>query len=193
MQNPDTFLWDFQERYDNFELIPFAPPPFLFGFPYKMNTYLQPPLTPLIPQVQPKEWKIPPLDFTPDEIYELDLVVSYQFLIKNEIPQGEKYNISKPVSPIGANKIMDYSCDIDVSLDDDIEIPNVLDILLPYILRQHKDEVLECLYKGGVQLREDSYSNKNNLKNKTLFTLPPKWVRVSLQNGFLILKVFKEK
>ncbi|MCE3039004.1 hypothetical protein [Helicobacter anatolicus] len=192
LQNPDTFLWNFKEKSNIFDLIPFAPPKELQRFPYKMHSYLEPPIEPLIPQVMPNPWQAPPYIFIPDPVYEMDLVISYQFLLKNEVPQGEKYDISKPTHAIDKNKVMDYSCEIDVALNDD-EIPSVLEVLIPYVLRLQKEQVLECLYKSGVQVREDSYSNKNYLNNKIVFALPPKWVRVSLQNGFLLIKVFKEK
>ncbi|CBG40137.1 Putative periplasmic protein [Helicobacter mustelae 12198] len=194
LQNPDTFLWD-KKSHPNlpFDTPLFSPPSSLWkGWRYPMDTYLQPPFSPLIPQVIPHPWFLPEMPPPKEVMLEKDYVISYQFLLKNEVPQGEKYNLSVPVSAM-RGRVLDYTCEIDVNVTEDVEQPGLFSALLSYLLRQHKDDVLECLYKSGVKLREDSAGDKNAIQNKILFTLPPTWVRASLQNGYLILKIFKEK
>ncbi|STP12764.1 periplasmic protein [Helicobacter mustelae] len=55
---------------------------------------------------------------------EKDYVISYQFLLKNEVPQGEKYNLSVPVSAM-RGRVLDYTCEIDVNVTEDVEQPGL--------------------------------------------------------------------
>ncbi|WP_104697800.1 MULTISPECIES: hypothetical protein [unclassified Helicobacter] len=194
IQSSDSLLFNINQGKE--ELLatePFDPPRFLFEAPLQKKYLLEPPKEPLIPQINPTSLKVPDLVLKPEPIFEKDFIISYKFLLNNQIPQGEKYNISEPLRTMKKNMVLDYQCSVDIFLSDDIEVPDVLDILLKELLWSHKDEVLDCLYKSGVKIRDDGFSNQNMAQSKTLLVLPPKWVRVSLQNGFLIIKVFKEK
>lgn len=191
LQNQDTLMFDFHSFEDSSIKEPFTPPDFLKNTPLQKNHLLELPREPIIPQINPDPLKVPDIEFKPDDIFEKDFIVSYKFLLKDEVPVGEKYNISEPLVSM-KNPSFIYQCSIDVFLDDDMSGMGVLDMLLKELLQYHKEDVLECLYKSGVEVKDESMSNNNASKNKTLFTLLPKRIRVSLQNGFLIIKVFKE-
>lgn len=193
IQNNDALFFNFSQNGGAFDTEPFYPPKSLFIMPLQKGYFLDSLETPLIPQVNPSPLKIPEMVLKPEPIFEKDFIVSYKLLLKNQVPKGEKYNISEPLQAMKKSMVLDYQCSLDVFLSDDIDVPDVLDILLKELLLQHKDEVLDCLYKSGVRVRDDSLSNQNVAQSKTLLVLPPKWVKVSLQNSFLIIKVFKEK
>lgn len=195
LQNPDSLFGipdSYKELNENGDLIPFYPP-----FPYKqrydLNYYLEP--LNLIPNVLPSPLPMPSTTLEKPQVYHKDFIISYQFLLKNEIPQGEKFNISEPL--VSRKMNVNYECEIDNRVvDEDYDEDAVLDILLKLLLEYHKDEVLECLYKSGVVLREDAITEQNRSNNKTLFSLPPTYIRTSLENGFLkvlVLKSPKEK
>ena len=188
LQNPDMLQngGGFLLENQNFS-IPFVPS--FKNLSYPQRSYLQPPLIPLIPNVIPLP--LDPSDYTLKEQlpYRKDFIISYQLLIQNEVPTGDKYDISEPL--VKKNLQMSYECEIDVGLEHDDEIPEVLDILLKILLKQNKDRVLECLYKSGVKVRDDGVSQKNMSQNKVLFTLPPTYIRAGIEDGYLKLWVLK--
>lgn len=194
LQNQDALLLPLPEapKDSSYELEPFFLPEYLRQDYLQNNPFTKPLEEPLIPQVLPQPLPMPK-EHTPPPIYEKDFIIAYKFLTKDEVPQGEKYSISEPLTPLKPSMKLEYQCQIDVAVGDDIEMPEVLDILLKDLLGHYKEEVLDCLYKSGVKIEADSLVVDNKTKNKTLLSILPTRTRASLQNGFLILKVFKEQ
>lgn len=190
LQNPDSIfnIPDISNMpYDNSTKEPLAPP-FKYTPYYGLGSYLEP--SGLLPNVLPPSIAIPPMILEKVKPYQKDFIISYQFLLKNEMPSGEKFSISEPM--VNRQMSVSYECKIDSVVNEDFDDDGVLDILLKLLLEYHRDEVLECLYKSGVMLREDGISEKNRSNNKTLFSLPPTYVRTSLENGFLKILVLEK-
>ncbi|PAF52044.1 hypothetical protein [Helicobacter sp. 13S00477-4] len=167
-------------------------PPFLSP---KHNQNTLEPLEGILPQVPPAN--IPSIDsIVPKEnkIKRQEFLISYKLYVKDGIVQGEKYNISRPIKSRihSGDYIFDYSCMIDTYIGDLVG-DDSSNYAVEIILRQKKDAVLDCLYKSGVQIRDDTISNNLSLSAKTLLTLRAKKVQAYLDNGFLILEVWKEK
>lgn len=133
-----------------------------------------------------------PLQELKDQITKKEFLISYKIYIKNGIAQGEKYNISEPIKKrVESNEYeFDYICKIDNSLD---YLDDDLDYALKAILNYQKEAVLECLYKGGIKVEDNSITHNSQSSTKTLLTLPAKSVGAYLDRNFLILEVWKEK
>lgn len=110
-------------------------------------------------------------------------IISYAFLMKNEIPVGEKYNISIPITPKVSTT--EYSCRINIKspVSDDEEH------YLKKLLQEHKNDVVNCLQKTGVSIRSDEIRKELATKTQTVFRIPPTRVHTWLDNGFLIIDV----
>ncbi len=190
LQNPDSIFNtpDISNMLDeNAIKEPFAPP-FKYIPYYGLGSYLEP--SGILPNIIPPSIAIPPMILEKVKPYQKDFIISYQFLLKNEMPIGEKFSISEPM--VNRQMSVSYECKIDSAINEDFDDDSVLGILLKLLLEYHKDEVLECLYKTGILLREDGISEKNRSNNKILFSLPPTYVRTSLENGFLKILVLEK-
>lgn len=148
----------------------------------------------ILPQIIPPDINIP-LPKSPILAPKTkEFIISYRVYTKNGIAQGEKYDISEPiVSRVNNPKYtLDYTCRIDTLIGDFVGDDDE-DYALKYILEERKDKIIDCLSKGGVKIRDDSMTHNFEAKTKTLLTLPPKSVLAYMDNGYLILEVFKER
>lgn len=134
-----------------------------------------------------------PLQELKDQITKKEFLISYKIYVKNGIAQGEKYNVSEPIKKrVESNEYeFDYTCKIDTHIVDYID--DDLDYVLRVILTYQKEAVLECLYKGGIKVEDNSMTHNSQSSTKTLLTLPAKSVVAYLDRNFLILEVWKEK
>lgn len=144
----------------------------------------------MIPNVIPSPLPLPE-NFAPIPEHKKIFIISYELLLKNDVATGEKYSISEPLKARMLKP--DYTCEIDNTLEEDLdfESPELIDMYLKLLLQTHKDEVLECLYKSGVKLRDDGVSEGFRAKSKTFFSLPPTFVQASLKEGYVNLVVLK--
>ncbi|PAF42108.1 hypothetical protein [Helicobacter sp. 11S02596-1] len=174
-------------------LSPFSPPFWLFGYPN--GKFFYQPIPGILPQVLPSD--LPPPDFFDTggtKPLKKEFLISYRLVIKDGVAQGDRYRISEPIKArVGTPRyVFDYQCRIDSYIADILGDDEASDAL-KIILEAKKDAVLECLYKSGVQVRDDTLNRDFALRAKTTLTLPAKSVIAYLDNGFLILEVWKEK
>lgn len=169
-------------------------PPFLPSSKTSRNSYLEG----VLPQILPPLF-LPP-DALPIEIVsqpeKIEFIISYQLYTKDGIAKGEHYGISEPIkSRVHSPKYeFDYKCRIDTYvgdflLDDDKDESYVLKL----ILEAKKDSVLECLYKSGVKIVDNSFTSGFQTTTKTTLSLPAKSVEAYFDNNFLIIEVYKER
>lgn len=169
-------------------------PPFLPSSKTSRNSYLEG----VLPQI------LPPLFLPPDALSieivsqpeKIEFIISYQLYTKDGIAKGEHYGISEPIkSRVHSPKYeFDYKCRIDTYvgdflLDDDKDESYVLKL----ILEAKKDSVLECLYKSGVKIVDNSFTSGFQTTTKTTLSLPAKSVEAYFDNNFLIIEVYKER
>lgn len=169
-------------------------PPFLPSSKTSRNSYLEG----VLPQI------LPPLFLPPDALpidivsqpEKIEFIISYQLYTKDGIAKGEHYGISEPIkSRVHSPKYeFDYKCRIDTYvgdflLDDDKDESYVLKL----ILEAKKDSVLECLYKSGVKIVDNSFTSGFQTTTKTTLSLPAKSVEAYFDNNFLIIEVYKER
>lgn len=167
-------------------------PPFLPSFKKNKNSYLEG----VLPQVLPPPF-LPP-DALPIEIistpHKKEFLISYQLYTKDGIAKGERYSISEPIkSRVHSPKYeFDYKCRIDTYIGDFLGDDDE-DYALKVILEANKDSVLECLYKSGVKIVDNSFTSSLQTTTQTTLSLPARSVEAYLDNSFLILEVYKEK
>ncbi|PAF49243.1 hypothetical protein BKH41_03965 [Helicobacter sp. 12S02232-10] len=171
---------------------PFTPP---FLPPARNDKFFYDPIFSILPQVLPSDLPSPDAFLEKNEgPKKKEFLISYKLYVKDGVAQGERYGISEPIKTrVGSGKyIFDYQCRIDV-FEGDILGDDQADYALKIILEHQKEAVLECLYKSGVQVRDDTFGNNFALSAKTTLTLPAKTVQAYLDNSFLILEVWKER
>ncbi|MDO7253043.1 hypothetical protein [Helicobacter cappadocius] len=167
-------------------------PPFLPPLKTYNNDYLEG----VLPQVLPTDFLSPEAlnaEISP-KTEKKEFLISYELYIKDGIAKGERYNISEPIkSRINSTRYeFDYQCRIDTYIGDFLGDDDE-SYALKVILEAKKDAVLECLYKSGVKVRDDSFINHLQATSKTTLFLPARSVQAYLDNSFLILEVYKEK
>lgn len=167
-------------------------PPFLPSLKNSRNSYLEG----VLPQVLPPDFLPPPA--LPTEIVsqpqKIEFIISYQLYTKDGIAKGERYSISEPIkSRVHSPKYeFDYKCRIDTYIGDFLGDDDE-DYALKLILEAKKDSVLECLYKSGVKVVDNSFTNNLQATTQTTLSLPARSVEAYLDNSFLILEVYKER
>lgn len=170
-------------------------PPFLPSSKTSRNSYLEG----VLPQILPPLF-LPP-DALPIEIVsqpeKIEFIISYQLYTKDGIAKGERYSISEPIkSRVHSPKYeFDYKCRIDTYIGDLLGDDEDEDeyYALKLILEAKKDSVLECLYKSGVKIVDNSFTSGFQTTTKTTLSLPAKSVEAYLDNSFLIIEVYKER
>lgn len=169
-------------------------PPFLPSSKNSRNSYLEG----VLPQILPPDF-LPP-DALPIDIIsqpqKIEFIISYQLYTKDGVAKGERYSISEPIkSRVHSPKYQfDYECRIntyfgDFLLDDDKDE----DYVLKLILEAKKDSVLECLYKSGVKIVDNSFTSSLQTTTQTTLSLPARSIEAYFDNNFLILEVYKER
>ncbi|PAF53164.1 hypothetical protein BKH42_07400 [Helicobacter sp. 13S00482-2] len=196
--------YDFQTSKSNSLTFTSLPQKYLFSDFSKISNLLALPslemvksnyLEGVLPQVLPSAFLPPDLLQTEiiSEPKKREFLISYQLYVKNGIPKGERYSISEPIKTrINSSKYtFDYRCSIDTYIGDFVNDDG--DYALKIILELKKDSVLECLYKSGVKIIDDTFTNNLQTRTQTTLSLPARAVNAYLDNGFLILEVYKEK
>lgn len=169
-------------------------PPFLPSSKNSKNSYLEG----VLPQILPPLFLPPaplPLEIV-SQPEKIEFIISYQLYTKDGIAKGERYSISEPIkSRVHSPKYkFDYKCSIntyvgDFLLDDDKDESYVLKL----ILEAKKDSVLECLYKSGVKVVDNSFTSSFQTTTKTTLSLPARSIEAYFDNNFLIIEVYKER
>lgn len=131
----------------------------------------------------------PQNDLLSETSRDANFIISYSFLVKNEIPYGEKYNVSKPIIKKPLKQIK--SCEIDIRASQ--EITDDEGYLVESLLKFYKNEVIECLQSADVHIRSDELSKNGAIKSKTLMQIPPTLVNAYIDNGFLIMQFEGER
>lgn len=167
-------------------------PPFLPSSKKSKNSYLQG----VLPQILPPDF-LPP-DALPIEIIsqpqKVEFLISYELYTKDGIAKGERYRISEPIkSRVHSPKYeFDYKCRIDTYIGDFLGDDDE-DYALRFILEANKDSVLECLYKSGVKIVDNSFTSSLQTTTQTTLSLPARSIEAYLDNSFLVIEVYKER
>ncbi|WP_066389374.1 hypothetical protein [Helicobacter himalayensis] len=117
----------------------------------------------------------------------IEAVISYKFVLKNSIPTSERYRVSYVLQPT-KNAQIAYECEINVG---DYDISDDFSFFIIALLREEKEQVLQCLQKGVVGVKEYGLSRESAITQHTLLEIKPTRVLASLHNRALLLRVLK--
>ncbi|RDU53041.1 hypothetical protein CQA49_03665 [Helicobacter sp. MIT 00-7814] len=117
----------------------------------------------------------------------VEAVISYKFVLKDSLPTNERYRVSHALQPT-KNAQIAYECEIDVS---DYDISDDFSFFVIALLREEKEQVLQCLQKGAIGVKEYGLSRESTATQHTLLEIKPTRVLASLHNRALLLKVLK--
>lgn len=117
----------------------------------------------------------------------VEAVISYKFVLKDSLPTNERYRVSHALQST-KNAQIAYECEIDVS---DYDISDDFSFFVIALLREEKEQVLQCLQKGVVGVKEYGLSREIATTQHTILEIKPTRVLASLHNRTLLLKVLK--
>lgn len=119
---------------------------------------------------------------------EVEAIISYKLELRDSIPVGERYRVAmamqiKPNTPV-------FSCAINVG---DYDITDDMAFFIIALLRQEKEQVLDCLYTHEVLLHDENLWRDSAVRERTLLEIPAVRVRASLHNRDLLLQILQNK
>lgn len=117
----------------------------------------------------------------------IEAIVSYKLLLTDSLPTNEYYGVSLAMRPSQAN--IAYECEIDIG---DYGV-NHDDSELLKLLRQEKEQVLECLQKSEIHLREYGLNKNFALTHKSILEIRPRRIYAYLYGNLLVVQVLDSK
>lgn len=115
----------------------------------------------------------------------IEAIISYKLEIQDEVAKAERYRVSAAMNAI-KNPPKTYVCSIDVG---DYDILDDMGFFILALLKREKEQVLECLYKGEVKVREYGLWREGRARNTALLEIRPTRVSAYLHNRELILRI----
>ena len=121
---------------------------------------------------------------------EVEVLISYKLVSQNHIAQKERYRVSHVMNYQGDEGYYPVKrCEIDASR---YEIMDDMPYFIVSILRQEKEQVLECLYGNEVSVRESTLGKNNALTSRVSLEIPPTRARAVLSERSIILKILSK-
>lgn len=121
---------------------------------------------------------------------EVELLISYKIVSKDNIAQRERYRVSHVMNYQGESYRVVRECEIDVS---PYRIMDDMPYFITLLLKREKEQVLECLYSNEVQVREATQGRNNALSSRVSLEIPPTRVRAMLMNKSIVLKILAKE
>lgn len=121
---------------------------------------------------------------------EVELLVSYKLISRDHIAQKERYQVSHVMHYKGTQADSVKECEIDASA---YAIMDDMAYFITSILKQEKEQVLECLYNHEVKVRESTQGRDNALSSKVSLEIPPTRIRARLHNKSIFLKILAKE
>lgn len=118
----------------------------------------------------------------------VEAIISYKVQFQDEVAKAERYRVSAAMNAT-KNPPKSYLCSIDVG---DYDILDDMSFFILSLLREEKEQVLECLYKGEVKIQEYGLWREGRARNTALLEISPTRVSAYLHNRELILEIPKE-
>lgn len=121
---------------------------------------------------------------------EVELLISYKVVSKDNVAERERYRVSHVMNYQGEDSKVARECEIDVS---PYRIMDDMPYFIVSLLKQEKEQVLECLYSHEVQVREATQGRNNALSSRVSLEIPPTRVRAMLVNKSIMLKILAKE
>ncbi|WP_394908425.1 hypothetical protein [uncultured Helicobacter sp.] len=117
----------------------------------------------------------------------VEAIISYKLELRDSIPVGERYRVSRVMRP--KPSVPAFACSIDVG---DYDITDDMAFFIIALLKREKEQVLECLYSHEVLLRDENLWRDSAVRHYALLEIPAVRVYAHLHNKDLVLEVLKD-
>ncbi len=118
---------------------------------------------------------------------QVEALVSYKLELRDSIPVGERYRVSRAMQHKPSE--VAFVCQIDVG---DYDITDDMAFFIIALLKREKEQVLECLYSHEVLLHDENLWRDSAIRQYALLEIPAVRVRAYLHNRDLVLEVLRE-
>lgn len=133
-------------------------------------------------------------------LHSVELIISYKAIVKNQILVSEEYNVikvlnkSKEFTLIGNCDFVDSSnLHESLTLQNNNEFNNLNESQTIQILKNNKDEILECLQKNiNTKIRDDSKFINNILVSRIKFEIPAQRIIAIENNNKIEIKIIEK-
>lgn len=121
---------------------------------------------------------------------EVELLISYKVVSRDNVAERERYRVSHVMNYQGESYRVAKECEIDVS---HYRVMDDMPYFIASLLKQEKEQVLECLYGNEVQVREATQGRNNALSSRVSLEIPPTRVKAMLVNKSIMLKILAKE
>ncbi|RAX57053.1 hypothetical protein CCZ01_07345 [Helicobacter monodelphidis] len=108
---------------------------------------------------------------------------SYRVAVRNGMLINENYNISRSMV-IPKHFVVKASCEIGEPLDDKT---------IHYRLKNSKEEMLICMMRNGIQLRDDTMALNLMGRSTTALWIPPVLIRAEEIGGYAVVEILETR
>lgn len=122
---------------------------------------------------------------------EVELLISYKLISKDNLAQGERYRVSHVMNYQHQNGYeIVGECEIDASK---YAIMDDMPYFITFILKREKEQVLDCLYTYEVRVRENTTSKNNTTTSRVSLEIAPTRVKAKLVNKSILLYILSKE
>lgn len=119
--------------------------------------------------------------------FSVELLISYKVIIKDNLAQGEKYSVSHALNYKGTDGFkVAKKCEIKA---DSYPIMDDMPYFITLILKQEKEQVLDCFFANEILVREVAQGKNNALSAKSSLEIAPTRVIAKLVNKSIMLYI----
>lgn len=118
----------------------------------------------------------PYLSLLADEQY----IISYRGVVKENRLYNEQFNVAKAMVPKRYSTYRDL-----------LTLPYKQGQSIAQLIRQNQDLVTEELFKQGVLMNDALTKGKYAIDTKTVITLPPTYITVTIKEDFATIRLIK--
>ena len=125
------------------------------------------------------------------EDVEVELLISYKVISRDNLAQGELYRVSHVMNYQAHKgyKVVE-ECEIDASR---YPIMDDMAYFITSIIKQEKEQVLECLLQHKVYVREDTSGRDNALQSRVKLEVAPTRVKAKLVNKSIMMYILAKE
>ena len=107
-------------------------------------------------------------------------IISYRGVVKENRLYNEQFNVSKAMVPKAFTAYQEL-----------LTLPYKEGESIPMLLRKNQDLVTEELFKQGILMNDTLNKGKYSLESKTVITLPPTYITVTIKEDFVTIRLIK--
>ncbi len=121
---------------------------------------------------------------------EVELLISYKIISKNNLIEGESYKVSHAMNYKSHKYKVLGECEIDAS---GYNIMDDMPYFIMFILKREKEQVLECLFAHEVLVRENTNGRDNVLSSQVKLEIAPRRIKAKLVNKSIVMYILSKE